>query len=723
MARQKAGKRPPLAWCDRLASWLATAEGLRSLRGLQGKLRTGRRSGSLPKNTPAGPRRIQIWEPVRAGRELAFERPAVGPFGDHYSARHSFTAHKAPSTLRVCYFGESAAAGYLYAPHLTPAQILEQQLNAIGRGCFEVIDFSRTNERIAGLMEAVEAALQIDPDVILVFAGNNWTLLETPEFSPYARSVEDRLEYAAALREGGVLGPIERAARMLLRRAGAALAQLNVLARSKGISVVLMIPEVNLADWENRQPVVWLPGDRTRSWHQSRRRAVKGLALGEWKSAEQEARQMIHWDGSTCPTSWRILARALLGQGRESQARSACRAEVDSNQYANLGFLGAPQATPMVQGMLAKAASNFGFHTVDLPAVFAEHFGDFPDRRLFLDYCHLTVPGMKVAMGAAAAKVTGILEDAARPWRDVVSDLPDPQVDSGPDAAAKLGAAVHCAHRLASLGPKGPILEYWCGKALDSSAEAAQAMLDIVRVRSTLLPETLNAAQRHNLESACKLTPQHGWRYDFIDADMTASLLNVLRAQSSELHTRALQALLDRHAVSDRARELLHPPFYLWEPLERFYPEAMAPGALPGRATLRSPWPSTSFCLVSEDKAAIELALCARLPGIDGLEERRQGRVGVRVNGQPLGSLSVGPSWGRHRFRIGPGRLRCGLNKLTLSWPAPHWPGEMALDAAVSRLERGLQADLHPVFGEVFQLQAICRSGAGKAEPERLRAS
>jgi len=50
--------------------------------------------------------------------------------------------------------------------------------------------------------------------------------------------------------------------------------------------------------------------------------------------------------------------------------------------------------------------------------------------------------------------------------------------------------------------------------------------------------------------------------------------------------------------------------------------------------------------------------------------------------------------------------MRRGINDLTVEWPALPEVGAAAMAEAVIRLERGLVADAHPVFGELFSLQA-----------------
>ena len=346
---------------------------------------------------------ISIWQPEEVNGEPVFVRPDPLPLGDHYAAVKVLRPKKAELPLRVGFFGESVAAGYLYAPHLTPARVLEAQLRAAGGdGNFEVVDLARTNETLTSLAETVRTSLQINPDVLVLFVGNNWNLLETPGVSPWAPSVEARQRYARALREEGVAGPVRLAAEELRTQAEAALDFIALIAGAVHIPVVLVVPEVNLADWENRQPPPWLPGDGASRWHALYADAVGHLDREDFEGTLAAARAMQELDGGVCPSSWRLLARASTGLGDLEQAASAARSEVDAAAYPTLAFLGAPQATTAAREILRDTARRHGFSLVDLREVFAT---PLPGRRLFLDYCHLTSEGIDVAMAAVAAEV------------------------------------------------------------------------------------------------------------------------------------------------------------------------------------------------------------------------------------------------------------------------------------------------------------------------------
>jgi hypothetical protein len=695
--------------CRELAERLATPAGLRTARLLQMAGLTGPTEPSAgPVPFPKGPHPISIWTPTEIDGERAFVRPDPGPFGDHYATRKVLRPKTAELPLRVAFFGESVAAGYLYAPHLTPAGVLEEQLrSAGGAGNFEVIDLARTNETIAGLRDTVRASLQIQPDVLVLFVGNNWNLLETPEVSPFAPSVRARQQVALALRDGGLGGLACLAAERLRQTATAAFDEIALLTRAIGIPVVVVLPEVNLADWESRQPVTWLPGDGTARWHALYREATEHLARGEAEEAAEIAGRMLDLDGGTCPSTWRLLALAYRALGDEAGALGACRAEVDSAAYPTLAFLDAPRATTGIQEILRDACRRHGFASVDLPEIFAAHTGSLlPGRRLFLDYCHLTVEGIQVAMAAVAAEVlrlSGMVEEEPD-WRALLSRLPAPRIAPEAEATARLGAAIHGAHRLLTAGPKAPILEHWCAAALEASPGIEGTLLDLIEARTSPAPAVLTAAQQRNLASPYRLLLQHGWQWDHLDAEVLAAIRAVLAARSSAA-VDEMDRWIARRALPAEGADLAH-PFWHWEPLERFFPEVMRFEDLAERATLRCPWPEVSFALVV-DQPDLDLELTARAPA------GNEGTVSVAVDGRDAGELRAGRRWTRSRLRLR--GLSPGLHRLTLRWPDLPPGSDDPFLPVIERLELGLPAELQPVFGEVWSLVAHPEKGTAES--------
>ncbi len=699
--------------CEELAEALAGDAGLRTARLLQ--MAGGDRAVAAdppPADTapPCGPRRISIWEPRTEDGELVFVRPEPWSLGEHHAARRVLLAAKEATTRRLCFFGESAAAGYLYAPHFTPAELLGRQLARFGS--WEVVDLARTNETLAGLVATVEASLQLDPDVLVIFAGNNWDLLETPEVSPYAPSVVARQRYALALSDGGPAAAAALARRRLRRRATAALAAVARLAGRR--RVVLVVPERNLADWEAFQPPTWLPGDATARWWETYRLGEAALGAGRFDEAERAAMALVELDGGLGGASHGLLRRVAAARGREKEVRRAAEAEVDGGVYAVQALLGVPRAGSEALRLLRAAAREHGFTAVELPRIFAEHTGSaLPGRRLFLDYCHLTSEGIRLAMAAVAEAVLKHPDGAGPSWREVLAtsagDVPPPEVE----ALARLGAAVHGAHRLVAPGRKASYVEPWLRDAVDTSPEIASALYEIVAARSAPVPAVLTTAQVRNFASPYRLTLLHGWRWDGLDADLLEAVGRVLGEEGGEQVDRLLVESL---GLGADGAELSRAP-YLWDPLERFYPEAMG---FDERGTLRAVLPETSFALVHDAQSEVTLELVARLPAIRDYWRGRSGEVEVRLNGQVIEDVPLDEAWSHLRLHLPCEKLRRGLNRLTLLWPPLPPAGEIALDAAVRRLELGLDAELHPVFGEVASLfarnagAASCRDDDGR---------
>ncbi len=689
-----------------------------------------------PAPAPAGARPISIWTPRPAAAgdaagEIVWTRPPRLPLGDHYATAPELRSRRGGRPRRIAFFGESAAAGYLHAPHRTPAGVLAAQLRAVA-GEMEVIDLARTNETLAPLVETVRAAMQLSPDLLVIYAGNNWSLLETPELSPYPPSVRGRQRLAETLRDGGALGPAQRARERLAGLAGAALAEIAEIAEiaaagggggaaAAGVPVVLVVPEVNLADWETRQPPIWLPGGGTARWYAALESARMALAAGRFAAAEAAAWTMVELDGGSGPVPFRLLAAALRGQGRDAAARDACISEVDSVHYPLLAFLAAPQATTLARELLlAFARDRPRWAAVDLRPVFAAWTGSpLPGRRLFLDYCHLTAEGMTVAMAAAAAQALRLLGLGEPAWEDIARRPAALETGSvATDAAALLGAAIHTAHRMLPVTPAdggeigdGPRIDPWIApwieKALDASPAAIDALLDLADARTAPLSTVLTAAQQRNLASPCRLELQHGWVYDFLDGDVLAAASAALAARGLAGDARAAavaaeieELLLSRLGVGAAGTDIAA-PFFHAEPLARFYPELIGEPGAAARAHHRAPSPESAFHLVADGRRDVRLTLTARLA-----EAARRGGVRIAVNGAGVGELALAGRWTSGAVTAPRARLRRGLNRVTLRWPELPPAGERPLEAAIRRLEEGLEADLHPVFGEVWSLVA-----------------
>jgi len=332
-------------------------------------------------DAPPGERRpIQIWMPTEHG----WRRPPAGPLGDHHASTEFLRPKEADGLPRVVLVGESVATGYLHAPAHTPARVLAALLPG-----HDVIDLAKVNEGLADLVDTVRAAVQLEPDVVVVWAGNNWMLRDLVGLSPYHGDATHRVELADALIEAGTEGAAALTQHALDAVARPLLEELHGLSAAAGFRLVIVVPEVDL-DWPVEQPWTWFD-DIT---------------------------------STVDPVPTRAYTQA------------SARATIERAAGPLRGSITPPMATSAIQDLLRSWAERHGHPTVDVPALVASD----PDRHWFLDYCHHSADGLESVVRAVATRIEP--EAATRPA---------PQPTAHTLGVAALGAAVHTAHTMVAI--------------------------------------------------------------------------------------------------------------------------------------------------------------------------------------------------------------------------------------------------------------------------------
>lgn len=680
---------------DELARLLNTPDGLRLARLLQ-YTQMLHPSPEQPIDSTVGrdathePIPIGIWEPRQVDGALVFVRPEPSPWGDDWSIRPCIPAAKGSVRRRICFLGESTAAGFFYAPHLTPAQILQEQLDMLaGPETCEVVDLSKTGLRTEELVPLARAALQLAPDLLVIFAGNNAPEALQRDRLAASRHVAD----AIILQESGVRGLMRSIEQRRYAAWEEALAALAALSRQAEVRVVLVVPEVNLADWERQRPVAWLPGDQTQQWHELREQALQALRQGSYPTAASTAYRMLELDQGTCPTSFRILATALQAQGATDTLYDIGLQEVDSSQWEE-ALPPVPGATSGVRETLRTAARRYGFACVDLPTIFREHTAaPLPGQELFLDYCHLTVTGMTVAMAgvsAALLQLAGMAGGKVVDWRAILQAYPEPHCSPRVDSLAKLQASIHHAHWNLPILGENTSFSHWCIAALQTSPELGQVLLDLIEAKLAPGLELLSAAKRRNFESRDRL---HWTSHQFpnLDGALIEGLLEILD-RYGESATEKVTSAIEAHLGYHGHRLEIHRYPYRSVPATNF--DDTEP-------LYRAAWPRSTFYLVAHGASDLLLDLTLRIPVI---QEPRSGEVVLLVNQQPCARIMVDQQWRRQQIRVQQHTIKQGINSVTLCWPKLPAEGDQALLKQITRLQQGLPAGIHPVFGELFAL-------------------
>jgi hypothetical protein len=596
--------------------------------------------------------------------------------------------------------------------------VLEDQLREVkGAGAYEVIDLTKVDMTATGgkhdLVRITVAALQLNPDVLVIFAGNNWLT----QFRPFASSSREHfLRFAPAYREAGVRGIMEACERDTLNHYQGVVTNLSYIAAAAGIPTILVIPEVNHLDWERGFPVAWLSGERTPQWHKLYDQAMALGKTGPGSPADliaAIAEQMIELDEGTCPVSYRLFGNALLARGRIAEAREIYIREVDSAAWTPEAL---PGAGTTVREVLRRGAGQDGLTRVDLPTIFFEHSGNIPGRELFLDYCHHTLGGIKVAMAAVASQIlrlTTAPEEEAYEWRALLRSLPNPQIHPARDSMAKFLAALYTLHWERRFNGPSPLPEYWCEAAIQSWAGIQEIMLDYV---ATLVPPAsirgLSVAEQHFcgrgncLEDGSHLLTGEGRRLGKVSLDPAAIELICTVLEHSGRPTRQMinKMLLDQHAVPGGGVDLVN-PYYHWTTMDHLTGFQSDSNTESGSGLYQAFWPNSQFCFVSDSSRDVQLNLTARLPA--AMNKRREGVKGqVTVNGHYVGAFKIRHRWNSHALNVARESLRTGLNELTIHWPDLGPEGDAAKIQILERLEQSVPANLQPLFGELHSLVA-----------------
>jgi hypothetical protein len=506
----------------------------------------------------------------------------------------------------------------------------------------EVIDLARTDLTADHLPPLFDALPVLEPDAVILFAGNNWcgVRLELEEL--------DRL--ANAVRAGGfaesrsVFLPIIR---------GRARATLDAIAaRLEGAPLYVVVPEFNLRDWRSEPSVT----------------APILPAIGRWLElwSAGNAEEMIALDGGTSPVSQQLAAEHAIARGDLAAGRRSLEAARDA--LCGLMTAHSPRCPAVVQDELRSAAARHGFQLVDLPSL----LGPLPDRRLFLDYCHLTGEGLRA--------VTTAVADAISPALGVTAS-PPPQVPPAVASRAHLLAAVHNAH----YGQPDGIVRYHAARAreLDSGVgEFASALAEVVSRRSE--PWLCRAWDVIAREA-------QGRRYlgarDMLRAPRVADI-TLARALASAAGD---DSLVDQILIED-ASPL---PIDLLATRHRATTmrDAIGQGLGPSLGYVRATAPVSRFVVAraGEETLAVSITL------------RAEGAVLVLVNGVETARIAARGQWTTTRFNV---TLQRGQNMVELHWPAPRPDIEGELERAARRLERGLYPEVLVAFGAVHAFTA-----------------
>lgn len=655
---------------------------------------------------PPSPLRVGIWEGKEQGGRTYFAR-RMDKSGEWSLWANVGRIDPKGARRRVVLVGESVARGYLYDPQFTVAKALEMILwSRMGKEAVEVIDLARTNLGYE-VKELAKSALLLEPDVVIIFAGNNLnapfvptdyevpvldTIIRKEGIAGLKRTVEDRLAHAL---------------RQLVEEVAAAYA-------ARGVPLVWMVPEFNLNDW--REPVAnapYLPEGVNEEWLMHREAAHAALRGGDFDAAARSAEKLVRLDRGVSAEGLYILAECSQREGALDEARDYLERARDSFIW-DTSRSTSPRLYSVTRRVLREEVAKFGNELVDVPELFKEYLkGGLPDRRLFLDYCHLTAEGIRVAMAAAASRVLRLLRAGDVAWPALVDERvgPSPEVE----AEASFLAAVHNAHWWQSYD----LVHYYCLRAVRLSPAIAQVMTHFIDLQTRRAPMLMCRSAEQLARQASPLIQHYLLRHNNqqLDVELLEAVVSSMREAGVDAAGTLAQLRREEHSVTRGDVNLLD-YYYGSAALQPQEVTWVQPGAAVQARSRRNHYykaysPASRFIFIGEAQAPVRLRITCRLPQL----EFPEGTITVEVNTTAVGELTISRDWGTWDIDVGLDAMRDGVNEVVIRWPMPAFPGEKPLEAVVHSLTDQVLPEYFCSFGEIHSFVASDARPTGAAPP------
>jgi hypothetical protein len=467
-----------------------------------------------------------------------------------------------------------------------------------------------------------------------------------------------------------------------------------------GTPTVFVIPESNLAEWylEESADAPWFSQDGNERWFRYLAQAREALRREDLPEAEINAQRMVRLDHGVAASGLRILAECKRRAKANTESRSLYETARDSHIWDAL--LESPRPLAVVQETLRQGLSREGIPFVDLARVFDEWAGgSLPDRRFFLDYCHLTAEGIRIAMGATAQHVVKLLGGDAPTLDELVTIAPTCSREV--EGEARFAAAIHCAH----FGQPYDIVHHCCLKAVEASGERlASIMVAYMEVATRRAPSWMcSAAERMaETETSCLHRYLRGaGELKLVDRVLFEAIVDVLRLAGTDRREWLLNLRCGEHAVAPGRRVNLLDRFYapswrhrdwvawIWDRKRRYH-------------YYRACESISAFSFICNLDDPISVRLTCRL--VDSVEGKEP--CVLSANGMELQSFSPTTTWATWTFSIPSDALQRGINSLEVHWPTKTIRGEEGIERAARDFERGLAPRLVPAFAAIHSLTA-----------------
>jgi hypothetical protein len=669
----------------RLAEMFESQEGGNILRLITRLSASEDKRGSLTEESGDKPGKLRVgaWEATNEGNGRSFVRVNTGePL--YLWANVQKIPPKGPRR-RIVLVGESVARGFLYDPLFTPAQALQMIMNAAcGPAEIEVVDLARTDLMHEQLQELITQALHLEPDALVIFAGNNWGVLP-------ALSEERLLDVASRFRDTGSWRGVKEAYEsFLIEDAGQTLSLLEGIVHERRIPVVFLLPEFNLADWITESDCApLLDNEETEAWVNAKYEAEQLLKGNDWEKAERLGERLLELDHGATTAGPNVLAAVSQKRGDHQTAKTFL--EMARDAILGLPFRQTPRCYSVIQQTIREGAAAHGIHLVDLPREFTKYLGgQAANRRLFLDYCHLTLEGIRLSMALTAETLLPLLKYPTKS-SEALAQV-DMNVDSNVNAGAHFLAAVHSCN----WGQRIDVIRHHVRTALAYDrgiARMMQLFLDfhIRRAPSSLCRSFEQLCELPNI-TAIMAFYNDSIRDKFLNTTLITAVSEELEEVGIPTRSQIESLIIKEHGVKNRPVNLVH----------NLYSTGSLPRLLVDQRSelYKATAKNTTFVLVCDEPEPLKFAITMKVPAV-----KPEQAISLLLNGYLVAEFPATDRWTTSTCSIPPGLVQPGPNQVEINWPMPVWSGEKQRARVADCLEAGEMVEITPIFGLVHSFR------------------
>ncbi|WP_109302782.1 M48 family metallopeptidase [Aquimarina sp. AU474] len=559
---------------------------------------------------------------------------------------------------RVVLLGESVARGFFYTPNYSVADELESILTSsnVFRDV-EVVDLSKNAIEMEEIINVAQSCDLLNPDLMVMFAGNNW-LSELYQ----KLDSKDYKELSLLYKKEG----FESVKLYLENKFEKIISNFIDLVitnnKNNKTTTVFVIPAFNLFNWKSddtEKTVSLLKNDDLIKWFEAKGKAENALIQNDYDRLEFESNQMIELDSSN-PLGYELLSKAYMQKDKIPEAIQCLDRSKDTILFGR-ALNSSPRCFQVIRDTIIKKASQEGVQVVDLFSIFNKIYEDrYKHNELFLDYCHLSTDGIKIAMKYTAQVV---IESVANEKISIKS-IPDSKIfpKKNTESVAHFAAAIHNAHWSQ---PK-EILEYHCQKAIELDENIKTLMLlyaDLSSRKNTnelcrSFEEIILEGSMHQFEGGLAFLHPRGEK--MMDLDLIDTIANAIKPLGLDYETELKELRFSQHGITKIPTSLLE-PFYHAQGYNKTN-DTISRNFFRIRSTEKV------FNIISDGLENLQVKMCYR-----SLHEIRGNlKIYLNTNEQEICEAEINRDWNSICFEIAKDKVCSGINKLILKWPVPN---------------------------------------------------